>query len=333
MTTQRKLGLTTRANRDHMTDEADQLFLGLESSGYYLAGFGCTDPELDCRKLLDKHQPEIVVVQDQREWEGLTGAPGRGKDRQRDLRGLFRCIPALGVAANEKRIVVGTVLKDAQNSPAYHRHSAGMMGASFLIVYYAPDKVRELAPFTKDYEFIRTYHSIDAAAVPAYSSARQGAIISGAISGAYPLRTQLVEAFKVGKLPGVDYLPHPGYGRRGCLTPRYIETLARYRVSICTASKYGFALRKLIESTAAGCAVITNLPKSDPLPEIDGNLHRVPNDASAEQIAELVAKLTREYDSEQQAEFAQRAKARYDYHETGLRLAIEIESLKDNYGS
>ena len=74
-----------------------------------------------------------------------------------------------------------------------------------------------------------------------------------------------------------DLLEHPGYGNPGSQVETYVKALREYRVHLATASKYGFALRKIIESVAIGCTPVTNLPTYDVLPEIDGALKRIPD--------------------------------------------------------
>jgi hypothetical protein len=100
-------------------------------------------------------------------------------------------------------------------------------------------------------------------------------MVSGAASNAYPLRQRVIrDALDL----GVDVLRHPGYGNQGPRTPEYMRHLAGYKVHVATASMYGFALRKIIESVAMGCTVVTDLPAYDVLPEIDGALVQGPAD-------------------------------------------------------
>ena len=102
---------------------------------------------------------------------------------------------------------------------------------------------------------------------------------------AYPLRQRAVRDRVV---LGLDVLRHPGYGNRGAVTPAYCRELARYRVSVATASMYGFALRKIIEAVAVGCTVITDLPAYDVLPEIDAALIRVPSTINPPDFAAVI---------------------------------------------
>jgi hypothetical protein len=109
---------------------------------------------------------------------------------------------------------------------------------------------------------IRVYHSVNRDNVPEFTADRPGqALLAGAIDsiGTYPLRRMIIESVNRGGLPGVEYLPHPGYGANGSATPGFLERLSRYKVLIVTCSIFGYAIRKLFEGVAAGCTVITDL--------------------------------------------------------------------------
>jgi hypothetical protein len=175
---------------------------------------------------------------------------------------------------------------------------------------------------------IRTYHTIDPAIVPSYEERSGDCLLSGAISDAYPLRKRIHR--ELHKLP-VRYLQHPGYHRKGCCTPQFLQILRGYRVAICTASRYGYALRKLIEATAAGCVVITDLPEDEVMPEIDANLIRIHPSIPTQALGKLVQESIETYDPSKQALFAARAKDYYDYRKMGLRLTQQIDGLQEVY--
>src|SRR5262245_11406063 len=67
-----RLGLAVASMRDHMTDEGWQLFAGLETSGYTLAGRGLPLDETSVPVLLAR-TPSTVVLQDKREWDPAPG--------------------------------------------------------------------------------------------------------------------------------------------------------------------------------------------------------------------------------------------------------------------
>lgn len=323
-----RFGLAVEGMARHMTDEGWQIFKALEYAGYNLAGYGLDRVNtirnfysgVDVRGVLSSYlgTPGTVVLQDKREYEGLTA------DRSRDPRIRFRNVTALRERDDLFKV---TILKDAQNNPAYHKGALEEIGANAVIVYYAPRIVTRLAPYLRADDLVRTYHSLNFDDVPPYSPAgRSGTVLSGAISGAYPLRGYL--ATRVNRLPETTLLSHPGYHRNGRATPAYLLTLSRYKVSIATSSVYGYALRKIIESTAAGCTVVTDLPFDEVLPEIDANLVRVSPTIPIDRLAELLRRLTAEYDPDRAEDFAKKAVQYYDYRPTGERLAADIEDLR-----
>lgn len=318
-----RLGLAVESMKRHMTNEGWELFVGLMYARYELFGHnipsgsdGCTD----VREIV-KTNPSVVVIQDKREWEGLTA------DRSRDPKMRFTNVTAL---RDRTDILKVTVLKDAHSDAHLHQEAALEAGIHAWIVYYDPDKVKKLAPYVRREHLIRTYHSLDSTLVPPFGSyLRQGSLVSGALGWAYPLRTRVVQMVKTGELPTTTWLHHPGYHRNGCDTPKYLQGLSKFKVSICTASIYQYSLRKIIESTACGCIVVTNLIET--MPKINDNLRRVPSDISDDGLSNLIARLEDEYDSEFQQDQAKRAQAFYDYRAVGKRLADDIESLRNNY--
>jgi hypothetical protein len=108
--------------------------------------------------------------------------------------------------------------------------------------------------------------------------------------------------------------------------------LTKYQVAVCTASMYGYALRKMVEATACGCVVVTDLPVDEVLPGIDGNLVRIEPDYSAKQVGSLLRRLYGAYDPEKQAFFAAVARDMYDYRVMGKKLAADIETMRGGYG-
>ncbi len=324
-----RVGLAVESMRRHMTDEGWQIFAGLESASYNLAGYGIdstnTTRDFYGGTMLDtvlaRFNPDTVVMQDKREWEGLTA------DRNQDPRMRFTQLESLKARDDIFKL---TILKDAQNSPLYHRDSAAEIDCHAWVVYYHPEIVAHLAPFVRPQHLVRTYHSIDPALVPPFSpEGRKGALISGALSDAYPLRRSL--ASNLSLLPDTGRLPHPGYHRNGCQTEEYLKALSRYKVAICTSSRYGYALRKIIEATACGCMVVTDLPRGDALPGIDDNLYRVHSGALPSDVGNLVMRLCRIYNPDLQQQFVDQAKAYYDYRAVGCRLALDRVTLRNHY--
>jgi hypothetical protein len=316
-----RVGLATEEGRRHMTDESWQLFAGLGHAGYVLAGHGLDYGETDVPSVLEDVRPGVVVVQDPREWEGRTA------ERKGIGPATFRRVESLRERAD---VFVATVVKDAHQQPDYHRRWCAAMGAHAFVCYYHPDIVCRLTGYVRRGHVVRTYHTVDATAVPVYSpEGRAGCLLSGATGWAYPLRQRLLARRHL--LPETDVLEHPGYRARGCATPEYLRTLSRYRVAICTASRFGYALRKLIEAVACGCVCVTDLPADDVLPEIDGALVRVRHDATVPEVAEVIRRELAAYDADRAEHYARLALAYYDYRAAGLRLAADIEAMRRRY--
>lgn len=321
-----RVGFCVPSMRNHMTDEGWQLFKALEKAGYDLAGFAypsaATDPT-DVSQVLDAYGPCTVVLQDKREWIGRTAGPGF------DRRETFVNV---GILPHFPHIFRVGVLKDAHSDHPLHIDSAREAGFHAWIVYYHPDIVVAQAPFVRREHLVRTYHSVDPRSIAELVWGNRGAgVLSGARSSVYPLRSRLHLACMNTQMRQLAVIPHPGYGRDRCHTPNYIDCLSRYRVAVCTSSRYGYALRKIIEATAAGCVVVTDLPTDEVLPEIDGNLVRVADDINPRELDDMIGDHAARWDTERQREYSRRAVQYYGYPAVGRRLADDIETLRREY--
>jgi hypothetical protein len=315
-----RVGLAVESMKRHMTDEGWQLFAGLERAGYALAGRRLPLDEVEVPKIINRLNPDVVVVQDKREWDV--------QHAWQDKTARFLNHEEL---AKREDIFKLTVAKDAHYKVGYDLRFAEEIGCHAWIVYYNPAVLCRVAPYLRPRHLVRTWHSVDASTVPDYSpGGRDGCLLSGAASGVYPLRRLLIK--KRHKLPKTTYLPHPGYHANGCCTPAYLKLLSNFKVAICTASIYGYAFRKMIEATAAGCTVLTNLPEDERLPEIDGNLVRIDPNVDVTIMAELLNRLYAEYDPEKQKHYSDLAKCWYNYGAVGARLAADIEAARSGYG-
>jgi len=305
--------------KNHTTDEGWQIASGLQFAGYTLCGKNLKINTTATEEILQRTSPGIVVLQDKREWD-----VGRKDFRPSNAR--FSNVEHL---ANQPSIFKLTILKDAHHRQEYHRQSAKEIDCHAWIIYYHPAIVKRLAPYVRSRHLIRTYHSLDSTIVPEYSFRRNKEILlSGAISNYYPLRKRLAQDFQA----EIDVLKHPGYHIRGCHTPNFLKLLSEYKVSICTSSFMGYTLRKLMESTACGCRVLTDLPSDEILPEIDDNLERIHPQTPSKEVREKLLDLAATYNPERQKYFAEKAKRFYDYRAIGKRLAIDIENTRANYG-
>lgn len=312
--------LAVESMKDHMTDEGWQIALALNSAGYELVGKGLATPITDCYQFVAETGFSIktCVVQDKREWDVQPR-------NFRDPSARFTNVPSL----QHPSIFKLTILKDSQSNPPYHKESADEMGAHGWIVYYHPRIVAHLAPYVRPQHLVRTWHSIDPSIIPLPPKRRGRGLLSGAVSGAYPLRQKLIREFQ--SLPEIDWRRHPGYHRNGCDTKEYYFALSQYKVAICTASRYGYALRKIIEATACGCVVLTDLPEDEVMPGIDENLARVHPSWSVERISNIIKEIYAGYDPERQQHYAEIAKKLYDYKTLGCKLAADIEELRCTY--
>ena len=317
-----RIALAVEAMKRHTADAGWQIMLGLKYAGYLLCGTDLTINEQDVSRIIESTNPSTVVIQDKREWEGLT-AKQRGKESLK-----FHNITYLKTREDLFKL---TVLKDAHQRPEYHKNSADEMGVHGWIIYYHPEIVKRVAPYVRLEHCIRTSHSINSSLIPEFRLDRKGCFVSGAVSIHYPLRRRIIRDRRL--LFQTEYLRHPGYQSKGCLTPQYLEQLSRYKISICTSSQYGYTLRKVIESSACGCIVITDLPEDDKLPFIDKNLVRVDPEISMKDLDNLIRSSVKHYDTDKQKKIAEDVKIYYDYKAVGARLAKDIEQLRLNYES
>lgn len=327
------LGLAVKAMEHHMTDEGWQLMLALKSNEYQLAGHKCDIDSSNYSIILDrylslrKHPPGVVICQDKREWRNDNG--------RNDPKSYFTNLNILKDTTSTFKL---TIVKDSQHEPNFHRTSADEIGCHAWIIYYHPKIVTFLASYLRPKHLVRTYHSIDSSKVPEYKTQekrRDKALLSGAISRYYPLRQRISDTIRAAryntKLKRVDHLQHPGYANTKCFTPDFLKTLSQYKVSICTSSMYGYALRKIMESIACGCTVITDLPSDEELPVIDSALVRIRPDITMIEFQGVVDKCIYSYNEDKAKFYSDRCKQYYNYQASGYRLVNDIEQLRLNY--
>lgn len=314
--------LAVESMKYHMTNEGYEIALALEHSGYNLCGKGFDFDYTDVAAFLSYFDPEVVVLQDKREWD-----PSQ-KDF-RDPEAAFHNVQSL----NRKDLFNLTILKDSHQRGRYHRESAEEIGCNGWIIYYHPRIVKHLAPYVREEDCIRTYHSVNRDHIPDLRDPdiligrMNRALVSGALSGVYPFRRRIMD--NLYDLRGnTDYLKHPGYHRNGTHTDEFLQLITGYKVSICTTSVFGYSLRKIIESVACGCKVITDLPVDDVLPEIDPYLFRVTSETPINVLSSIIDFCIKEYNVDEALEAADKAQQYYDYRASGVRLANDIEDLR-----
>jgi hypothetical protein len=115
--------------RRHMTTEGDEFQEGLRSAGWTLCGVGY-DGLTDVPGILDRYQPDRVVVHDKRDWDPASAIAFR-----KDLG--FTRLSALRQSSAFKAVVV----KDAASSLPYQKAFYDEVGADAAIVYYHEQSV------------------------------------------------------------------------------------------------------------------------------------------------------------------------------------------------
>lgn len=312
------LGL--RSFETHMTDESWQLQLGMEAAGWSLCGKGLKHHTSDVPIIIDEEKPQSVIISDQREWDPDNPCC-------LDKGEAFQRLEALSTVPNRY-----TVLKDCQHHVTpFYEYMESVNAPLDFITYYSDDIVRALCPYASTRRLYRTYHSIASDAIPPFEWMRASpawpkkVLLSGAVVPYYyPLRWRL--STERHKVRDMDVLDHPGYGMAGSHTNRYLSILSGYKVAIATASIYQYALRKIIEASACGCVVITNLAASQRLPAIDDNLVRVSDDISFKDLNDVLADAVSQWDADRQFAIAEDAKSYYDYKATTKRLSDDLRA-------
>lgn len=298
----------------HMTNEGDQFQEGLRAAGWTLCGAEY-DGLTDVPAILERYQPERVVVHDKRDWDPRSDIAFR-KDIGFDRLSALQCWPGF------KAVVV----KDAASSIEYQRAFYEEVGADAAIVYYHPESVRRHSTWLKGKPLVRMHHTLDPedyAEIPMDEPRHMG-LVSGAVAKCYPLRQRVVQHAKG---LGLSVLKHPGYGNKGSRVRDYLRTLSVFRVHVATASAYGFALRKIIESVAMGCTVVTDLPAYDVLPEIDAALVRVDPDIGVQSLNKVIRAAAEAWTLHERMAWAHRARAYYDYRVMGQRLSEALTAV------
>ena len=321
------LAITT-ADR-HMDNGRALVRRGFEAAGWMAACHAASPPGMDCvdvAEIISWAQPRIVVAYPRYEWDSREWNGGRPHPTEPVLPEYrFHGFEALLAREDITRVAI---LHDARSVMEEQRRWLADFQPHLVLGWYHERAVLPFWPEVAPEQYERTYHSIDAERVPRFTAERRRVcLISGAENHhVYPLRTMAMAAARAGRLgPEVDAMPHPSYAHSGTSSDAYLQTMARYKVAVCTASAYQFALRKLFEATAAGCKVITDLANWDALPEIDGNLVRVAPDLTEHDLGEVIHHAAAHWDVDEQRHYAERACARYDYRVECARVAAALE--------
>lgn len=291
---------------------------GMEQQGYVSVGADMPSPGInstDVAEVVERFQPRIVVFWPRYEWDNREWVGPEVTDRHR-----YRNWEVL---LKHPEILRVCVLHDAGSARSQQKKWHDAFRPHCYLTWYHDDSVLPFVPHIDRSQLVRTYHIIDGDNVPAVQTRSKTCLISGAFRpDVYPLRTRAMHAANRGELgPGVETLQHPGYKQTGTRSNDYIHKLAEYRVALCTASAYRFALRKLFEATAAGCRVVTNLPSYDHIPGIDDNLIRVPPDISVHDLRHVIQNAAASWDLVQQQAFSDAALSYYDWRAECARIS------------
>lgn len=300
----------------HTSSEGAELQNGLAEAGYKIVGPGY-DNEEDAGAIIKRYRPLRVFVQDVRDW-----LPSSNISFRKDVG--YTNLQAIGASGTP----AFTVIKDAWGWQKEHSQLIRDIDARAVACYYRLDMVRKVAPWLQR-PLRRIYHSVDREIIGrllANQRPRKNALVSGMLQPCYPLR---IWAFEHAAELGLDTRKHPGYGNAGTDTPRYLEALSGYKVHLATASQWGCAFRKIIESVCCGCTVITNLPESDRLPVIDDALVRISSAIDLPELRDVIADTVAKWKAKDRIELAVEALSFYDYRAAGRRLAADIERICD----
>jgi hypothetical protein len=298
---------------------------GLEGCGWQSIGKDCPPPEVDMtdvKAAVERFNPQMVVMWpryefDAREWKGPEVKPEH-------------CFTNWDYLLTRPDIMRVVVWHDAGSAREQQKRWHEAYQPHVYLSWYHADSVMPFAPYVKREQIVRTYHNIDFDSIPPFACRDGVCIVSGAFTNdVYPLRTNCIKWAIAKQLgPSVEYVPHPGYKQNGTRSNAYCDMLSRFRVAVCTASSYKFALRKLFEATACGCRVITDLPEYDRIPHIDGNFIRVSPSIGPAELGVIIHNAAEGWNPDVQWDYADRAKKHYDYRAEGFRVN---QALEDHY--
>jgi hypothetical protein len=308
--------------RRHM-DNGRWLFqLGMERQGYVSVGKDMPSPGVDATDVewaVKRFSPRIVIFWPRYEWDSREWVGPEVKPEH--------CYRNWEYLLTRPDILRVCVFHDAGSARDQQRRWHEAFKPHVYLTWYHADSVLPFAPHIQRGQLVRTYHILDSDNLPPFEQRAKTCIVSGAYTpDVYPLRTRVFQWANEGKLGlGVEAIKHPGYKQAGTHSNEYAKTLAQYKVAVCTASAYRFALRKIVEATAAGCRVVTNLPSYDLIPGIDDNLIRVPSDIGAAELREIIQGAAATWNFNQQQAFADAAVRYYDWRVECQRVAKDLE--------
>ena len=313
----------------YASDTVHLLQRGLELQGYKLfgRGFPADRDNTDMRAVCETERPEIVFCQASNTWmPGAKQATGEVPDAH------FSNYEWLGRQSDIFRV---TQYADPRSHQDTHRlWQTEQFRPHAILVRYGLSDILKHNPWLERSRLVRIHHSVTREYVDDVIQPRDGcAILGGCLHrGVYPMRERLHrEITSRGDTERFTLRPHHRWAHEGgSAVPDFMQALARHRVCIVCTSAYRWPLKKHYEATAAGCAVITNLPASEQIPVIEENVTRVPSDISLGDLTTLVGRLSREWDLERQRDLSRRTVERYDYRAEAARMAAVLEERRSS---
>lgn len=149
--------------------------------------------------------------------------------------------------------------------------SAAAAGIQLAILHHANDAKHWVGC---EQHGIKTVHIPHCAAVEVYASTKPWeereipVLLTGVLSREYyPLRCQLADLIRCGKIPGEIY-PHPGY-RLGSVEEcdqqqkKYAQALSNAKLVLGCTSKFKYRLARIPEIAMAGAVNVCDLPDQD----------------------------------------------------------------------
>jgi len=322
--------------RTYASDTAWILHKGLEAAGFELFGMGFGDDETDIQAVCEREKPDIVFVHSWDTWRpeaaGKRPAPA---DAGGDV-----ALTGYRWLAEQPGILRVTQYADPrpERSAEHEEWQNEVFRPHVILCRYHLDNICELNPWLRRDALLRIWHSVTADYCAPVRDRKGIAIFAGcSLPAFYPVRhrlaaelaaSPLAEERREGHGPVYTIRPHHKWARgTGPDVPAYMAHLAEHRVAVMTGARWHWALKKHWEATAAGCIVVTTAADADPLPWIDDNLVRIPDDIALDDLTDIVQGLAASWDIEKQRHFAREAVKHFDYRVEGCRIGAQLRAI------
>ena len=303
---------------------------GMEQAGWISAGYGMRGPRrhdsTNVEEVLRIYRPRAVLLWPRWQWDWAVGHH-HGIGPEHCLQNWHRLL-------DDESTLRVTVLRDAAALPDEHRRWHDEFRPHRYLVWHHARSVRRLWPGIAEVQLIRTRHTVDAALLAEIGDApsRPGTcVLFGEIQpDEHPLLWRLHEAIRHGRTCGlIDEFPPRDYSLGQSESVGHVQRLSAYKVAICGASAHRFCVREIFEATLAGCIVITDLPRWDMVPWIDGNLIRVPTFAPVPELLKIIKRAADEWNPAKQRRYAAWTAQHHDYRVRGREVAEAIKQAME----